>query len=417
MAKSGQSKAKASGLIRSRIVGHGDVKPEELLANPLNFRRHPGHQMDALRGSLKELGWLKTILVNKTTGHVLDGHARVEEAMRQHMPTVPVTIVELTPEEERLALAVLDPITELATRDAAVLDDLLAQVEAQDAGLQALLDQMAGKDGAEHPASGLKDGVDPDAVPDPPKVPVTQPGDLYILGNHRLLCGDSTNRAHVERLMDGAKAGMVFTDPPYNIDYGNIKHPKFKQRAIQNDNMDRGDFRAFCQGFAGCIKEFCDGIIYVFGPPGADGRVMFTVLDETFHCSTTIIWNKDQFTLGRGKYQNKYEPCWFGWSGSGATFTEDRTLTNVWDFPRPKSSDLHPTMKPVGLVEIALEHASKPGHTVLDLFGGSGTTMIACESTGRHARVMELDPIYCDVIVKRWEDATGRKAERKAAHE
>lgn len=136
---------KASELIRSRIVGHGDVNPEDLLANPLNFRRHPGHQMDALRGSMKELGWLKTILVNKTTGHVLDGHARVEEAMRQGLKTIPATIVELEPEEERLALAVLDPITELATRDQAILADLLEQVETADAGLQAVLDEMASK--------------------------------------------------------------------------------------------------------------------------------------------------------------------------------------------------------------------------------------------------------------------------------
>jgi hypothetical protein len=146
----------AAALIKSRIVGHGDVKPEDLLANPLNFRRHPGTQMDALRGSMKELGWLKTIIVNKTTGHVLDGHARVEEAMRQGLPTIPATVVELSEEEERLALAVLDPITELATRDQSILDQLLADVETHDAGLQALLDELAGKepDGGAGPDKG-----------------------------------------------------------------------------------------------------------------------------------------------------------------------------------------------------------------------------------------------------------------------
>lgn len=131
-----------AGLIRSRIVGHGEVPPDQLLAHPENYRRHPGHQMDALRGSLKELGWIKTILVSKTTGRVIDGHARVEEAMRQRQATVPVTLLELTEDEERLALAVLDPITELATRDQAVLDQLLAQIEAQDDGLQTLLENM-----------------------------------------------------------------------------------------------------------------------------------------------------------------------------------------------------------------------------------------------------------------------------------
>ena len=256
----------------------------------------------------------------------------------------------------------------------------------------------------------VEGNTDPDEVPDVPEEPITKPGDLWVLGNHRLLCGDSTNPQHVERLMDGKKADMVFTDPPYNIDYGNIKHPKFKQRSIENDNMSIGAFADFCSAFVVSIKTCCDGCIYVFGPPGPDGRVMFTALDKALHCSTTIVWNKDQFTLGRGKYQNKYEPCWFGWNTSGANFTEDRTLTNVWDFPRPRSSDLHPTMKPVELVENALGHSSSTKALVLDLFGGSGTTLIACERIRRNARLMELDPAYCDVIVKRWEDFTGNTA-------
>jgi DNA modification methylase len=224
------------------------------------------------------------------------------------------------------------------------------------------------------------------------------------------MCGDSTSIDAVEKLMDGSKADMVFTDPPYNIDYGNIKHPKFKQRSIENDNMTGEAFKEFCQGFAASIKLVCNGCIYVFGPPAVDGRIMFTVLDEYFHCSTTIIWNKDQFTLGRGKYQNKYEPCWFGWNGTGAAFTDSRNLTNVWDFPRPKKSELHPTMKPVAIFENGIGHASNNGGLVLDLFGGSGTCVIACEKTGRINRSMELDPKYCDVIVKRWQDFTGKQA-------
>ena len=139
---------------------------------------------------------------------------------------------------------------------------------------------------------------------------------------------------------------------------------------------------------------------------------MFTELDKALHCSTTVIWNKDRFTLGRGKYQNKYEPCWFGWVKSGAAFTDERTLTNVWDIQRPASSKLHPTMKPVELVENAISHASNAGAVVLDLFAGCGTTLIAAEKTGRVSRLMELDPKYADVIVQRWEAYTGNKAER-----
>jgi len=141
---------------------------------------------------------------------------------------------------------------------------------------------------------------------------------------------------------------------------------------------------------------------------------MFTELDNSMHCSTTIVWNKDRFVLGRGKYQNKYEPCWFGWNGSGSSFINDRKLTNVWDFPRPSSSKLHPTMKPVELVENAIGHASNVGGMVMDLFGGSGTTVIACEKTGRDCRMMELDPKYCDVIITRWEAFTGQSATLEA---
>jgi len=226
-------------------------------------------------------------------------------------------------------------------------------------------------------------------------------GDLFEIGEHRLLCGDSTDSDSVAKLMNGEKADMVFTDPPYNINYGNIKHSKFKQREIENDNMSGQEFMDFCQGFASNIKLFCKGIIYCWAGPGADGRIMFTVLDNMFHCSTMIVWNKDQFTLGRGKYQNKHEVCWFGWNENGSTFTEDRTLTNVWDFARPKKSELHPTMKPINLVENGLNHASKQGDKVLDLFLGSGSTMVASHQLKRKCYGMELDPKYCQVIIDR----------------
>lgn len=235
----------------------------------------------------------------------------------------------------------------------------------------------------------------------PPEEPKTVLGDLYEIGEHRLLCGDSTDSDQVAKLMNGEKADMVFTDPPYNINYGNIKHSKFKQREIENDNMSGQDFMDFCNGFAANIKLFCDGIIYCWAGPGADGRIMFTVLDNMFHCSTMIVWNKDQFTLGRGKYQNKHEVCWFGWNKNGSTFTNDRTLTNVWDFARPKKSELHPTMKPIQLVENGLNHSSKINDKILDLFLGSGSTMVASHQLKRKCYGMELDPKYCDVIVKR----------------
>lgn len=225
-------------------------------------------------------------------------------------------------------------------------------------------------------------------------------GDLFEIGEHRLLCGDSTDSDAVAKLTDNTKADMVFTDPPYNINYGNIKHPKFKQRDIENDNMSGSEFKEFCQGFVSNIKLFCDGVVYCWAGPGKDGRIMFTVLDENLHNSTMIVWNKDQFTLGRGKYQNKNEVCWFGWNKSGETFTDNRTLTNVWDFDRPKKSELHPTMKPIQLVENALNHNPK-AKSVLDLFLGSGSTMVAAHQLKRKCYGMELDPKYCQVIIDR----------------
>lgn len=239
--------------------------------------------------------------------------------------------------------------------------------------------------------------------------PRVKRGEIWKLGECRLMCGDSTNKDNVEKLMDGEKADMVFTDPPYNCNYGNIKHPKFKVREITNDNMDSEHFRMFCEAFCKQIKEYCRGCVYICAGQGEDGRTMFVVADRMLHNSTTIIWNKDQFTLGRGKYQNKYEPIWFGWVESGIDFTDNRTLTNVWDIKRPKKSELHPTMKPIELISTALSH--NPGSkSVLDLFGGSGSTLIACEQLNRKCYIMELTEHYCDVIINRWETLTGRKA-------
>jgi len=226
-------------------------------------------------------------------------------------------------------------------------------------------------------------------------------GDLFEIGEHRLLCGDSTCSDTVAKLMNGEKADMVFTDPPYNVSIGTIKHPKFKQREIQNDCMSKDEFKDFCRGWASCISLFCDGIIYCWAGQGEDGRVMFTILDEMFHNSTTIIWAKDQFTLGRGKYHCQYEPCWFGWNKSGVTFTDDRTLTNLWNFKRPQKSELHPTMKPIELCENGLNHSTKQGDKVLDLFLGSGSTMVAAHQLKRKCFGMELDPKYCQVIIDR----------------
>jgi DNA modification methylase len=388
----------------------------DLIPYARNSRTHSDEQITQIAASIKEFGFLNPVIVDGDNG-IIAGHGRVMAAKKLGMTELPAVEASHLTDAQRRAYIIAD--NKLALN--AGWDDEMLRVEfaeLTEAGFDLDLTGFSLDEiGALQIEEILPGLTDEDAVPDVPVQPVTVEGDVWLLGRHRLMCGDSTSIDAVDKLMDGRKADMVFTDPPYNIDYGNIKHPKFKQRNIKNDNMSGADFREFCIEFAGCIKASCNGCIYVFGPPGPDGRIMFTVLDDMFHCSTTIVWNKDRFTLGRGKYQNKYEPCWFGWSDSGTTFTDDRKLTNVWDFPRPTSSDLHPTMKPVVIYEYGICHASNNGGLVLDLFGGSGTCVIACEKTNRDCRMMELDPKYCDVIIKRWQDFTGKQATLEATGE
>jgi len=387
---------------------------QDLKSDHKNARKRTNRSSSLIKESLEKFGAARSIVIDEEN-RILAGNGTIEGAKAAGIKNLRVIETDgkeiiavkrtgLT-EEDKVGLALADNRTsDLSEWDAEMLKQLS---EEQDLNPWFNEGDLAELIGEPEKIEGL---TDPDDAPEVPEEPITKEGDLYILGNHRLLCGDSTNIQHVEKLMDGNKADMVFTDPPYNIDYGNIKHPKFKVRSIENDNMTSKDFKDFCHGFVSSIKMSCNGCVYVFGPPGPDGRIMFSELDKALHCSTTIVWNKHVFTLGRGKYQNKYEPCWFGWVDSGENFIEDRTLTNVWDFKRPFKSKLHPTMKPVEIVENALTHASSFGEIVLDLFGGSGTTVIAAERLNRKARLMELDPKYCDVIVKRWEDFTGNKA-------
>jgi len=359
--------------------------------------------------SIELYGFRSPIVVDEDR-IILAGHTRLLAAQKLGLSEVPVHVASGLSKSKKRAYRLADNRSAEESRwDFPMLTEELGELMEDGFDLADTLfdpSELANLF-PDEPIEGL---TEDDEVPEMVEEAVTVEGDIWQLGSHRLICGDSTSADVIEKLMDGVRADMVFTDPPYNIDYGNIKHPKFKIRNIENDNMSADDFSDFCAAFASVIKIFCDGCVYVFGPPAADGRIMFSQLDKALHCSTTIVWNKDQFTLGRGKYQNKYEPCWFGWNKSGAAFIDDRKLTNVWDFARPKASKLHPTMKPVELVENAIGHASNVGAIVLDLFGGSGSTMIACEKTSRVCRMSELTPNYCDVIINRWQNFTGKQA-------
>ena len=386
------------------------IATTDLIPYANNPRTHSDQQVSQVASSIKEFGFNNPILIDEHNG-IIAGHGRLAAAQKLDLKLVPTITLAGLSEAQRKAYVIADnKLTENGGWDYDLLAVEIERLKELDVDID-----LTGFDPTELDAilePEVVEGLtDEDEVPEAPDEPVTKRGDVWILGNHRLMCGDSTSIDDMDKLMAGQKADMVFTDPPYNINYGNIKHAKFKVREIENDNMSLEEFRDFCAAFTSCIKIYCSGCVYVFGPPGVDGRAMFGELDKQLHCSTTIVWNKDVFTLGRGKYQNKYEPCWFGWNESGASFVNERNLTNVWDFKRPKSSKLHPTMKPVELVEQAISHASNVGGRVMDLFGGSGTTMIASEKVSRECRMMELDPKYCDVIVDRWQSFTGKTAQ------
>ena len=384
-------------------IVYRDIK--DLISAEYNPRQLTNEQFTQISDSIKRFGIVDPIIVNKNKDRediIIGGHQRIKVAKDLNIEKVPTVELDLTYDKERELNIRLNKNS--GDWDYDVLANGFEMDELMEWGFSE--DELVGFAPDEEEVKGL---TDDDDVPDDVE-PICKLGDLYQLGDHRLLCGDSTKKEDVEKLMDGKKADMVFTDPPYNINYGNIKHPKFKVRNIENDNMDDDDYVKFCQKFILNIKNFCDGCIYVCHAPNVDGRIIATILDNTFHCSTTIIWNKDVFTLGRGKYQNKYEPIWFGWNKSGDNFINIRNLTNVWDINRPKSSKLHPTMKPIELITMALKHASNKNKIIYDCFLGSGSTLIACEKTNRKCYGMELDPHYCDVIIKRWEDYTGQKA-------
>jgi DNA modification methylase len=378
------------------------IKIKDLVPDNKNYNKGTEFGGSLIEKSLRKLGAGRSILLDKNN-RIIAGNKTIENAGAIGLEDV---IVVETTGNQIVAVKRTDiDLDSKKGREMALADNATAKANI-DWDVEALNEDWSTDEqkewGVEFPdfAVNLEAEEDDYEIPDTIQTDIVL-GDLFEIGQHRLLCGDSTNADDVAKLMNGHKADMVFTDPPYNINYGNIKHPKFKVREIENDNMSGAEFEDFCNGFISNIVLFNKGCVYMAGPPGPDGRIMFMAADKALHCSTVIIWNKDQFTLGRGKYKNKYEPIWFGWVDNGTSFYGDRTQTNVWDIPRPKASQEHPTMKPVELVAKAVNHASRKDDIVLDLFGGSGTTMVASEQLGRKAYLNELDPKYCQVIVDR----------------
>lgn len=391
---------------------------DKLIPYARNARQHSDAQVAQIAASIAEFGFTNPILAG-SDGVIVAGHGRLAAAQKLGLVTVPVVVLDHLSATQRRALVLADNrIAENASWDEDLLRVELADL--QDAGFDlditgfdadALAELLAG-DEPEH--SGQ---TDEDAVPEVSEAPISRLGDIWHLGPHRVLCGDATLAASYDALLDGERVAMVFTDPPYNVNYANSAKDKLrgKDRAILNDNLGDG-FSDFLLAALTPMVERCDGAMYV-----AMSSSELDVLQTAFraaggHWSTFIIWAKHTFTLGRADYQRQYEPILYGWpEGAERHWCGDRDQSDVWQIKKPQKNDLHPTMKPVELVERALRNSSRPGDMVLDPFGGSGTTLIAAEKSGRVARLMELDPKYADVIVRRWEDFTGKKAIREAA--
>ncbi len=395
---------------RNRIVGSGEVAPDQLLANPANWRTHPVAQRPALRGSLSEVGWVAQVMVNQRTGYVVDGHARIEEALSRGEPSVPVLYVDLSAEEEALVLATLDPIGAMAEQSTERLEALLADITVDDAGLQALLASMR----PQEPKAGL---TDPDDVPPLGDESGIKAGDLFALGDHRLMCGDSTT--DLPRLMGEAKADCLWTDPPYGVAYvGKTKNAL----TIEGDGW--GADALVSTAFRAALAVVVDGAPFYCASPAGSRSFTFwrAIVDAGWQFHEELVWVKDSMVLGHSDYHFQHEPILYGYapgegrSGrgkhAGSRWYGDHSQTSVLTFDRPKRSEEHPTMKPVALVGAVLVNSTPMGGGVLDPFSGSGSTIIAAETLGRRCYAMEIDPRYVAVAIKRWEDFTGAKAVR-----
>lgn len=389
----------------------------DLIPYARNARTHSDAQVAQIAASIKEFGFNNPILTRGDD--VIAGHGRLLAARKLGLETVPtLDLAHLSKTQARAYILADNQLALTAGWDADVLRLELLELAEDGFNLDLLGFEDVNALTAE-PAGGILPGTDEDAVPEAPAVPITKPGDLITLGRHRLLCGDATVITDVERLMEDDVARLVITDPPWNVAYGtNLANNAqgYKARTILNDSMDADKWAEFLGGFVGCMIAVTEPgcpIYCVMGPsewPAIDKAIR----EGGFHWSSTIIWAKDQLVMSRKDYHTQYEPIWYGWKEGAARLqeVEDRKQSDLWTCDRPKASPLHPTTKPVELLERAINNSSKPGDIIFEPFAGSGSLLIAAEKTGRSSRNMELDPIYCDVIVTRWEQATGKKAVR-----
>lgn len=386
----------------------------QLVPDDKNARAHSKRNIEEVKKSLEQFGQHRAFVVQRSSNKILVGNG-MYEAMRQlGWKEADVYFVD---DDDATAVrrALADNRTaELAEWDTDILAELFDDV--RDAGdipgwSEAEIDKILSLADA-----SASTNVTEDEPPELQEKAVSKIGDVWILGEHRLTCGDSVD-TETYAFMGNETADMIFTDPPWNVNYGAVEKDNaqgYKPRKILNDYMPTEEFKSFMSSAFARIQEHCThgAMIYVVMSAQEWGNLMLTLAENNFHWSSTIIWNKDSLVLSRKDYHTKYEPIWYGWDGRASRLhpLRDRKQSDVWDIPRPKKSAEHPTMKPVALVSRALMNSTNRGDSVLDIFGGSGTTLIAAEQTGRRCYMVELDPKYCDVIVRRWQNLTGQDA-------
>lgn len=388
---------------------------ESLIPNPRNPNRHPESQVALLAKIIKAQGWRAPITVSNRSGFIVRGHCRLLAARALGVEKVPVDRQDYATEAEEWADLVADNrLAELAEMDTELLKDLLEDLDTgafdmeltgfTEEDLENLMSQFR------VPAEVEEDDFDVDAELENMQEPVTRRGDVWALGKHRLMCGDATDASDVRCLMRGALADLVFTDPPYNVDYTGKTEDALK---IANDRMPDRVFREFL------LRAYCNmlavtkegGAIYVCHADTESVNFRVAMVEAGWELKQCLVWVKQHFVMGRQDYHWRHEPILYGWKpGAAHRWYGGRDQDTVWEFDRPSRNAEHPTMKPVALVGRALTNSSKTGDLVLDLFGGSGTTLIAAEQAGRVCYMMEIDPRYCDVIVMRWKQLTQQEA-------
>jgi len=383
---------------------------QDLIPYARNSRTHSDAQVAQIAASIREFGWTNPILLDGENG-IIAGHGRLLAAQKLGETQVPTIELSHMSEAQKRAYVIADNRLALnAGWDNAMLaaefDDL------KDAGFDLeltgfTLDEIE----ALKPEEVTEGLTDEDEAPPIPVEPKTKPGDIYILGKHRLMCGDSTSIDHLERLCAGQLVDMWLTDPPYNVAYeGKTKDAL----TIKNDSMCDDQFRQFLRdAYVAADTVMKPGAVFYIWHADSEGyNFRGAAQDAGWKVRQCLIWKKSTMVMGRQDYHWKHEPCLYGWKeGAGHLWSADRKQTTILEFDKPSRNGEHPTMKPVALFEYQMLNNTKGGDIILDSFGGSETTLISAEKNGRIARIMELDPKYCDVIVKRWEDFTGKKAE------